>query len=44
MSKQYRKSGQIDVYEPVPPKNNSWVGGALLIFVILCALAQCGHH
>ena len=43
MTQRYRHRGRVDVYEPVPPKDNSWIGGALLIFVVLALLAQCSH-
>jgi hypothetical protein len=39
-----RKRGQIDVYEPVPENNGGWIGGAVVIFFILVALAQCSGN
>jgi hypothetical protein len=37
-----RKTGQLDFYEPVRENNNGgWIGGAVVIFLIVAALAQC---
>jgi len=32
------------VYRRKPKQqDSSWIGGALLLFLIVCALAQCSH-
>jgi len=42
MAQQYRKRGQIDVYEPVPPKDHSGAWAlAIGAFIVLAMLSQC---
>ena len=40
-----RKTGQLDIYEPVRENNNGgWIGGAVVIFFIIALVSQCSGN